>query len=124
MGFSDVEAPIPMTLYHNPRCSKSRAALQLLKERGIVPELVEYLTTPPDEDALRVLLGKLGLPARALMRTGEPAYRDKRLDDPALSEDDLIRAMAADPRLIERPILIQGGRAVIARPPERVLELL
>lgn len=113
-----------MMLYHNPRCSKSRAALQLLTERGVTPEVVEYLKTPPDEDTLRALLAKLGLSPRELMRRGEPDYKEGKLDDPALSDDDLIRAMAANPRLIERPILVADERAVIGRPPERVLELL
>ena len=114
----------PVTLYHNPRCSKSRAALKLLGEHGVEPEIVEYLKTPPDEAALRALLDKLGLEPRALMRRNEAAYKEQGLDDPSLGRDDLIRAMVAHPKLIERPILIQGDRAVIGRPPERVLELL
>jgi len=110
-------------LYHNPRCSKSRQALALLRERGVEPEIVLYLETPPDADTLRVLLRQLGLPARALMRTGEDAYAALGLDNPALDEQSLIAAMAAHPRLIERPIFVHGARAVIGRPPERVLEL-
>jgi arsenate reductase len=111
-------------LYHNPRCSKSRAALELLGARGIEPTLVRYLDEPPDADTLRALLGKLGLPARALLRTGEDEYKSLDLANPALDDDALIAAMAAHPRLIERPIFVRGARAVIGRPPERVLELL
>jgi len=110
--------------YHHPRCSKSRQALALLHERGITPVIVPYLDAPPDAQTLRRLLGQLGLPARALLRTGEEAYRVLGLEDPALDEAALIDAMAAHPRLIERPIFIHGERAVIARPPERVLDLL
>lgn len=111
-------------LFHNTRCSKSRGALELLRERGIEPELVFYLDTPPDAAQLRELLGLLGLPARALLRTGEPEYAALGLADASLGDDALIAAMAAHPRLIERPVFEHGGRAVVARPPERVLELL
>jgi len=111
-------------LLHNARCSKSRAALELLRARGIEPELVFYLETPPDAAQLRELLAMLGLPARALLRSGEADYADLGLDDPALDEERLVAAMAAHPRLIERPVFVHGGRAVIGRPPERVLELL
>ncbi|MFK3647629.1 arsenate reductase (glutaredoxin) [Lysobacter enzymogenes] len=114
----------PTRLYHNPRCSKSRGALELLRERGIEPEVIAYLETPPDAAQLRELLGLLGVDARALLRTGEDEYRQLGLDDAALGEDALIAAMAAHPRLIERPLFVHGGRAVIGRPPERVLELL
>ncbi|MFA7665396.1 MAG: arsenate reductase (glutaredoxin) [Burkholderiaceae bacterium] len=111
-------------LYHNPRCSKSRAALELLSQRGVEPEIIRYLDTPPDADALRRLLAQLGLRARALLRTGEDEYKTLKLDDPALDDEALIAAMAAHPRLIERPVFVRGERAVIGRPPERVLELL
>ena len=115
-------------LWHNPRCSKSRGALDLLHERGIEPEIRDYLGQPPDAGELRGLLKALGLQARQLLRTGEDEYRALGLDDPALDEDTLIATMAAYPRLIERPILIAdrvaGRRAVLGRPPERVLELL
>lgn len=114
----------PTRLYHNARCSKSRGALELLRERGIEPELVFYLDTPPDAAQLRELLALLGLPARALLRTGEPEYAQLGLADPTLGDDALVAAMAAHPRLIERPVFVHGGRAVIGRPPERVLELL
>lgn len=111
-------------LFHNPRCSKSRGALELLQERGIEPEVLRYLETPPGEDELRALVRMLGIPARELLRKGEDEYRELGLDDPALGEDEIIAAMARHPKLIERPVFVHGGRAVIGRPPERVLELL
>jgi arsenate reductase (glutaredoxin) len=110
--------------FHNPRCSKSRAALELLTERGVQPQVVAYLDQAPGVDELKDLLRRLGLPARALLRTGEPEYAELGLDDPSLSEEALLAAMHAHPRLIERPIFVYGERAVIGRPPERVLELL
>jgi len=110
--------------YHNPRCSKSRQALTLLHERGIEPNTVLYLDTPPDAKTLRTLLQQLDLPARALLRTGEEEYAALGLADTALDEATLINAMAGHPRLIERPIFVHDGRAVIGRPPERVLCLL
>lgn len=113
-----------ITLYHNPRCSKSRQALELLEARGEAPAVVRYLETPPDAATLRGLLKALGLPARALLRTGEDEYAALGLDDPTLGDEALIAAMVAHPRLIERPIAIRDGRAVIGRPPETVLELL
>ncbi len=111
-------------LYHNPRCSKSRGALDLLQENGIEPEVVRYLDDPPDAGTLHALVGKLGIRPRELLRTGEEEYRSLGLADESLGDDAIIEAMAAHPRLIERPILVRGDRAVIGRPPERVLELL
>ena len=113
-----------LTLYHNPRCSKSRGALQLLEERGLTPTIVRYLETPPSAAQLSDLLGKLGIGARQLLRSGEDEYRTLNLADLALSEAQLIEAMVAHPKLIERPILIVGSKAVIGRPPEKVLEIL
>lgn len=113
-----------VTLYHNPRCSKSRQALQLLQENNQNPELRLYLETPPTREELVALLAKLGIEPRALLRTGEAEYKDSNLGDAALSHDQLIDAMVQHPRLIERPIAIVGNRAVIGRPPEKVLELL
>lgn len=113
-----------LTLYHNPRCSKSRGALELLEARGLTPTVVRYLDTPPSTDELRTLLGKLDIPARQLLRTGEDEYKELGLADSNLSDEQLIAAMASHPKLIERPILIAGERAVIGRPPEKVLELL
>lgn len=113
-----------LTLYHNPSCSKSRGALEILEARGLSPKIVRYLDTPPNAAELQALLVKLGLPARQLLRTGEEAYKSLNLADASLSETELIAAMAAQPKLIERPILIAGERAIIGRPPERILELL
>lgn len=111
-------------LYHNPRCSKSRDALGLLRERGIEPRVIAYLETPPTAGELRELLRLLALPARALVRTGEEEYKTLGLDAPHVTEEELIAAMAAHPRLIERPIFVHSGRAAIGRPPEAVLALL
>lgn len=111
-------------LYHNPRCSKSRGALDLLRERGIEPRVIPYLDTPPSADELARLLMLLGLSPRELMRKGESEYAELGLDDGSLTDDQLIAAMVAHPRLIERPIFVHGGRAVLGRPPERVLDLL
>lgn len=113
-----------LTLYHNPRCSKSRGALELLEERGFNPDVVRYLETPPDAATLKALLGKLGIGARQLLRIGEDEYKELDLANTALSDEQLIAAMAAHPKLIERPILVVGDKAVIGRPPEKVLEIL
>lgn len=113
-----------MTLYHNPRCSKSRSALQLLEERGLNPAIVRYLETPLSAAQLQDLLGKLGIPARQLLRSGEDEYKSLGLSDPNLTDAQLIEAMAAQPKLIERPILVVGEKAVIGRPPENILEIL
>ncbi|WP_110948995.1 arsenate reductase (glutaredoxin) [Pseudomonas bohemica] len=113
-----------LTLYHNPRCSKSRGALELLEERGLTPTIVRYLETPPNAAQLRDLLGKLGIGARQLLRTGEDEYKTLHLADDSLDDEALIAAMAAHPKLIERPILIVGDKAVIGRPPEKILEIL
>ena len=113
-----------VTLYHNPRCSKSRATLALLDEQGIAPEVVEYLKTPPTAEELERILTMLGLEPRQLMRTKEQEYKDRGLDDPDLSREQLIAAMVATPKLIERPIVIKDGKAAIGRPPEQVLEIL
>ncbi len=114
----------PTKLFHNNRCSKSRGALELLSARGVEPEVVHYLDTPPSPAELRELLRKLGIGVRGLLRTGEPEYAALGLDDPSLDDDALIAAMSEHPRLIERPVFVNGDRAVIGRPPERVLEIL
>lgn len=111
-------------LFHNPRCSKSRGALELLRARGVEPEIVDYLGEPPSVPALRELVAMLDRPARDLLRTSEPEYAALGLGDPSLDDDVLISAMSAHPRLIERPVFAHGDRAVIGRPPERVLDLL
>lgn len=113
-----------VTIYHNPRCTKSRATLELLTARGIRPRVVEYLKTPPSAAELARILDLLGLEPRALMRQREPEYAAARLDDPQLSRTDLIAAMVAHPRLIERPIVLANGKAAIGRPPENVLSIL
>jgi arsenate reductase len=111
-----------ITLYHNPRCSKSRQALQLLQERGVEIDTIPYLEQPPTADQLRLLLQQLDMAPRQLLRTGEAESRELNL---AQADDDaVIAAMVAHPRLIERPIAVAGARAVVGRPPERVLELL
>ncbi len=112
------------TLYHNPRCSKSRQTLALLQDNGVEPEIVLYLDTPPNESELKSLLKKLGLSARDLLRKGEAAYKENGLSDTTLSEQALIDAMLAHPKLIERPIVVHGSRAVLGRPPENALELI
>ncbi|HSC76527.1 MAG TPA: arsenate reductase (glutaredoxin) [Pseudomonadales bacterium] len=112
------------TIYHNPRCSKSRQALGLLEAKGIKPNTILYLDTPPDEKSLRAILKKLGITARELLRKGEDEYKQLQLDNTALTENELITAMCTHPRLIERPIVINGNRAVIGRPPEKILEII
>lgn len=113
-----------ISIFHNPRCSKSRGALELLEERGIQPEIIRYLETPPSTAELKALLGKLGISARQLLRSGEDEYQELDLANPGLSDDQLIEAMTRHPKLIERPIVIVGDKAVIGRPPEKVLEIL
>ncbi len=112
------------TIYHNPRCSKSRQTLALLEENGVSPAIVEYLNEPPDAATLTRLLELLGLTPRELMRTKESVYKELNLNDPALTDAELISAMQDNPILIERPIVVQGDRAVIGRPPENVLALI
>lgn len=113
-----------LTLYHNPRCSKSRGALELLEQRGLAPTVVHYLETPPSAAELEQIVSLLGIQPRQLLRTGEDDYKTLNLADPTLTDADIINAMAAHPKLIERPILIAGDTAVIGRPPEKVLEIL
>jgi arsenate reductase len=115
---------LKLTLFHNPRCSKSRQALQLLQERGLDPCVIEYLTSPPTAAELESLLQLLGMEPRELLRTGEAAYVEAGLNDPNLAREELIARMVANPSVIERPIAVHGQRAVIGRPPERVLEIL
>ena len=110
-------------IYHNPRCSKSRAALALLEEQGVDAEVVKYLDTPPTKEEIKALLKMLGISARELMRTKEDIYKALGLKD-VEEEEKLIEAMAAHPRLIERPIVIKEGKAAIGRPIEKIVELL
>ncbi|KFF72040.1 arsenate reductase [Pectobacterium brasiliense] len=114
-----------VTIYHNPRCSKSRETLALLQEHNITPNVVLYLDTPPDAATLAQLIKQLGLTsARELMRTKEEIYQQLGLSDAALTEAQLIQAMIDNPKLIERPIVVAQGQARIGRPPEQVLEIL
>ncbi len=113
-----------ITLYHNPRCSKSRQTLQLLEENGVTPEIVLYLDTPLNAAQIKELLTKLGIGARELLRKGESAYKENSLNDAALSDEVLVEAMVAHPKLIERPIAVKAGLAIIGRPPENVLQLV
>ena len=110
-------------IWHNPRCSKSREALKLLEAEGIEPEVVRYLDTPPSAEEIRHVLKMLGIPAKALMRTKEALYRELGLKD-VDDEEALITAMAKYPKLIERPVVIKDGKAVLGRPPEKVVELV
>lgn len=111
-------------IYHNNRCSKSRATLALLQERADDVEVINYLDTPPTATELVDLLKQLGMTARQLLRTGEAEYTERGLDSPSLDDRSLIAAMVAHPRLIERPIVVANGKAVIGRPPESVLAIL
>jgi arsenate reductase len=111
------------TIYHNPRCSKSRKTLALLETNGIQPQVVLYLETPPDAGKIKALLGKLGVSAAELIRRGEDDYKSCGLSKDS-GEAELIAAMAAHPKLIERPIVVKGKRAILGRPPENALELI
>lgn len=119
-------APIdvpPLKIYHNPKCSKSRATLALLQERGLTPRIVEYLRTPPSAAELEAIVAMLGIRPEQLVRKGEEIYKS-RYAGKKLSDEQWIAAMVANPILIERPIVVLGDRAVIGRPPETVLALL
>ncbi|KRE87318.1 arsenate reductase [Rhodanobacter sp. Soil772] len=111
-------------IYHNNRCSKSRATLALLEEHGGEVEVINYLDNPPSAAELAVLLKQLGMTPRELLRTGEAEYQALGLDDPALDGAALIAAMVAHPKLIERPIVVANGKAALGRPPEAVLAIL
>jgi arsenate reductase len=111
-------------IFHNPRCSKSRATLALLQERGLEPEIRLYLENPPDAAELSAILDKLDRSPRELMRKGEADYREQGLKEESLSDEQLIAAMVATPKLIERPIVLANGKAAVGRPPESVLEIL
>lgn len=113
-----------LSIYHNPRCSKSRQTLALLEERGLTPEIIKYLDTPPAPAELKAIIGKLGISPRELLRTGEAEYKELGLTDASLSDTALINAMCQHPKLIERPIVINDTRAKLGRPPEQVLDIL
>lgn len=113
-----------VTIYHNPRCGKSRQTLELLHQKGVEASIVEYLKDPPSAAELNRILKLLALEPRELMRKKEPEYKEAGLDNPRLSRNALIQAMVAHPILIERPIVISGEKAAIGRPPEKVLDIL
>jgi arsenate reductase len=115
---------MPVRIFHNPRCSKSRATLELLRERGIEPEITLYLEDPPSAGELTEILELLGRKPRELMRRGEDEYQALGLADESLTDRELIQAMVTTPKLIERPIVLANGRAAIGRPPVSVLEIL
>jgi arsenate reductase len=113
----------PTTIYYNPRCSKSRTALALLKENGVNPEIIYYLENPLTTDELKILVAKLDLKLRDILRTSEPDYKDLGLNDESLSEENLFEITTKHPNLIQRPIIVQGNRAILGRNPEKVLNL-
>lgn len=112
------------TIYHNPRCSKSRASLEMLEARGINPTIIKYLDTPPDIAELTEILDKLGLRAEQIVRKGEALFTELGLNDKSLSNEEWIEVLAQNPRLIERPIVVSGNKAAIGRPIERVIDIL
>jgi len=112
-----------VTIYHNPRCSKSRAGLALLRAKGVEPTVIEYLKTPPTKEALRAIVQKLGIKPADLVRTGEEIYQQK-FKGKAMTDEQWLDALARHPVLIERPIVVKGARAAVGRPPERVLDVL
>lgn len=115
---------MPITIYHNPSCSKSCQTLELLGKHGIPPTIIEYLKIPPTAEKLKEILAQLGFTPRDLMRKKEAVYAECGLDSPSLSDDNLIDFMTKHPILIERPIVLANGKAAIGRPPEQVLEIL
>ena len=112
-----------VTIYHNPRCTKSRETLALLESKGIKPTVIEYLKTPPSAAEIKKLLAMMGKSPREAMRKGEAPYKDLGLADEGLSDTQLIKAMAENPILIERPIVVNGSKAALGRPPESVLKI-
>jgi arsenate reductase len=112
------------TIYHNPRCSKSRASLEMLEAKGINPTIIKYLDTPPDKAELTEILDKLGLQAEQIVRKGEALFTELGLNDKSLSNQEWIEVLAQNPRLMERPIVVSGNKAAIGRPIERVIDIL
>lgn len=114
-----------VVIYHNPRCSKSRQTLELLETNGVHPEVIKYLDTPLTVEQLKVLFTQLGFSSvREMMRTKEADYKEANLGDTSVSDEDLFLAMAANPKLFERPVVVANNKAKIGRPPEQVLEIL
>ncbi|MCD7098761.1 arsenate reductase (glutaredoxin) [Stenotrophomonas sp. MMGLT7] len=117
-------ADAAVVIWHNPRCGSSRKALELIRQAGIEPEIVEYLKTPPAPATLRALVARMGIATRELLRSKEAVHAELGLDDPALDEEALVAAMVAHPILINRPVVQTPRGAALCRPPEKVLELL
>ena len=113
-----------LVIYHNPRCSKSRETLQILEDNNARPEIIEYLDEPPSAQELSRIIGMLGISARDLLRSTEQAYSDAGLDDDSLSEEDIVNAICKHPSLLQRPIVVAGNKAVIGRPPVKVLDII
>ncbi len=113
-----------ITIYHNPRCSKSRQTLAILEEKGIQPDIILYLENTPDAATLADLISKLGITPRELLRKGEEAYKTNNLKDDSLTNEEIIDYMVKFPKLIERPIVVNGDKAKLGRPPEQVEEIL
>ena len=113
-----------LVIYHNPRCSKSRETLQILRDNNVTPEIIEYLEEPPTTAELAAIIARLGVSARDLIRTTEAAYKEAGLDNENLTEDEIIEAIRQYPALLQRPIVVAGDRAVIGRPPARVLDII
>jgi arsenate reductase len=113
-----------LVIYHNPGCSKSRETLQILENSNLTPTVIEYLDEPPTRQELNKIIGMLGVSARDLLRTTEQIYKDAKLDNDALSEDEIIAAICEHPVLLQRPIVVSGERAVIGRPPAKVMDII
>lgn len=113
-----------VTIYHNPRCSKSRQTLELLNGQNIDPQIILYLDNPPDDETLRTLLKKLGLGVRGIIRTSESEYKELGLSDENLEDEHLIHCLSEHPKLLQRPIVVKDDKAAIGRPPENVLAIL
>lgn len=113
-----------LVIYHNPRCSKSREALQILEDHNQLPEIIEYLQDPPSREELTAIIKMLGVSPRELMRTTEQVYKDAELDDDSISDEEIIEALCEYPDLMQRPIVISGNKAVIGRPPLKVLDII
>lgn len=113
-----------LTIYHNPSCSKSRETLKILQDNNRQPEIIEYLHEPPNKQELTKIIMMLGISPRQLLRTTEPEYKNARLDDESISDEQIIAAICENPALLQRPIVVKGNKAIIGRPPSKVLEIV
>ena len=113
-----------LTIYHNPSCSKSRETLAILQDNNRQPKIIEYLQQPPSKEELTSIVKLLGISPRQLLRTGEPEYREAELDNESTTDEQIIAAICKYPPLLQRPIVVQGNKAIIGRPPTRVLEII